>query len=175
MVRKNLSILPRPWGRPTVEWMILMCRAIAVRSRWWLMKSEPWSTCKICRQPRPIRLPISSEDEDVEFGVVGLPGLVGVFGAAAEDELVLIPVGHRPFQSQGDKGRIESLDDFPHRRVARRRELTCLRVGGGKAVQGGDTRTRSSERQPFDERDRLGRGSANALVCARMRGRGDGC
>src|SRR6218665_968071 len=121
MVRKNLSILPPPWGRPTVEWMILMCRAMAVRSGWWLMKSEPWSTCKICRQPRPIRLPISSEDEDVEFGVVGLPGLVGVFGAAAEDELVLIPVGHRPFQSQGDKGRIESLDDFPHRRVARRR------------------------------------------------------
>ena len=41
---KNRSILPRPCGRPTVEWKIRMRSSMAVRSRWWLVKSEPWST-----------------------------------------------------------------------------------------------------------------------------------
>src|SRR5690625_4863303 len=33
-VWKNRSILPLPWGRPTVEWMMRIFKAIAVYSRW---------------------------------------------------------------------------------------------------------------------------------------------
>lgn len=33
MVPKDLSIFPRPWGRPTVEWMIRVCRASGPRSK----------------------------------------------------------------------------------------------------------------------------------------------
>lgn len=34
-----------------VEWMILMCRATAVRPIWSLMKSDPWSTCRMSGIP----------------------------------------------------------------------------------------------------------------------------
>jgi len=87
--------------------------------------------------------------------VIGLPRLVRTFGETPKDELVLVPVRDRPFKCQGDKGRIECLHDLPHRRIAWRRQLTCLRVGNSKPVQGGDTRAWPSECEPFNERDRL--------------------
>lgn len=48
------------------------------------------------RQPRPVGLSVGADDKDVEFGVVGLPGLVRAFSATSEDELVPIPVRGRP-------------------------------------------------------------------------------
>ena len=48
-------------------------------------------------------------------------------------------------------------------------QLTRLRIRDGKTTQRGDTRAWPSESQPFDERDRLGRGSADTFVRAVMR------
>ena len=72
-------------------------------------------------------------------------------------------------QRQGDQGRIEGPNDLTHGRIARHRQLTCVGVGADKAMQGGDTRAWPSERQPFDERHRLNRGSAHTPIDARLR------
>ena len=53
--------------------------------------------------------------------MVGLPGLVQTFSAAAEEELVLVAIRERSLESQGDQGRIYHLDNLPHGRVARGR------------------------------------------------------
>jgi len=42
------------------------------------------------RQPRPCWPPGDIEDDEVELGVIGLPGVVGSFGLAAVDELVAL-------------------------------------------------------------------------------------
>lgn len=56
MVPKNRSIFPLPWGRPMVEWMMRTCSSMAVRSRSWLVKSEPWSTCRMSGSPHIAQL-----------------------------------------------------------------------------------------------------------------------
>nr|WP_254668967.1 IS3 family transposase [Brevibacterium sp. CS2] len=41
---RDSSILPRPWGRATVEWISRIWRSTAVWASWSLVKSLPWST-----------------------------------------------------------------------------------------------------------------------------------
>ena len=52
---------------------------------------------------------------------------------------MLVPVRHRPLKRQGDRGRIECLNDLAHGRVARRWQFTRLRVGDGETMQRGKT------------------------------------
>lgn len=82
---------------------------------------------------------------------------------------LLVPVRDRPLEREGDQGRIEGLRNLPHGRIARRRHLTSLSVRDREAMQRGDTWPWPSVRQPFDERDRLGRGSADTIVGSRVR------
>ena len=84
--------------------------------------------------------------------MICLPRLVWPFGAAAENEFIPIPGGHRPFQGESDKCRIKGADNFPDRRVVRRWQLPLLRVGDGEAVQCYKARAWARQRQPFDER-----------------------
>ncbi|SMY13238.1 hypothetical protein BJEO58_02850 [Brevibacterium jeotgali] len=50
-VPKKRSIFPRPCGRPMVEKIIRIFRAAAVYSRWWLVKSLPWSMWRTSGMP----------------------------------------------------------------------------------------------------------------------------
>ena len=43
-------------------------------------------------EPGPVRFPVKADDEDVEFGVVGLPSAIRVISAAPEDEFVVVSI-----------------------------------------------------------------------------------
>lgn len=73
-------------------------------------------------QPRPVRLPVRSHNEDVEFSVVRLPNLVRPFRTATEDQLVPVPIGDGALQSEGYESWVDRLDNLSHRRIAGRRQ-----------------------------------------------------
>lgn len=118
---------------------------------------------------RAVGLPMGSDDGDIEFSVIRPPRLVGMFRTEAEDELVLVVARDRPLKCQGDKGQIEGQYDLPHSRIAKNRRRVSFRISGAETMQCGNARAWSRERQAFHERDRLDRGPADTLICARMR------
>ena len=71
----------------------------------------------VCRgQPRSVGLSVDADDEDVDFGLIRLPGLVRAISTAPKYELVTIPIRRRPLQRESDEARAwlvqrESFDE----------------------------------------------------------------
>lgn len=100
-------------------------------------------------QPGAVGLPVRADDENVEFGVVGLPDVVRPFRPTAEHQLVTIAVGRGTFQRGGDERWVEGLHDLPDGRVARRRFSVAQALLGDEAMQRRDRRTRPGQSDPL--------------------------
>lgn len=217
MVRKKRSILPRPWGRPTVEWMIRDAQLNG--SAFKMMAGEVGAvvdvenvgnaahrprgiglapdrlperegrvhrgrgTGKDCvsadrarvvvdhdREPGAIRLPArGAGNEDVEFGVIGLPDLVGAVGSAAVHQLVPIAIRGGSIQRERHERRIEGLHNISDGGVARHRQAPPLRFGADKAMQRRERWPRPGQREALDERNQFARRATSPRVGSRMR------
>ncbi len=107
-------------------------------------------------QPRPGRGAVGVEDEQVEFGVVGLPDHVRALGLAAVDQFVAVPQRHRAVMGESEQVRVQLGDDRVHGAVGRDRPALRGRAPRDPAGDGGHRRPRSIQRQALDEPDQLG-------------------
>ena len=106
-------------------------------------------------QPGPGGPAARIEHQQVQFGVVGLPDLVGAVRLPAVNQLEPVPVGHRAVPGQGDQAGIQAGDDGVHRGIGRRGPAPGGGDLTGPPVNRGDPRRRPAQRQPLDQRDQL--------------------
>jgi hypothetical protein len=78
-------------------------------------------------QPRPLRLTIGIENQDIELRVVGLPGRVRPFRPMAIDEFESVSISRMTLMRQGHHGRIERTDNRVDAAVGGDRELPLPR------------------------------------------------
>jgi hypothetical protein len=115
-------------------------------------------------QPRPRRRAGLVEDEQVEFGVVGLPDLVRPLGLAPVDQLVAVPQRHRPVVRQRQQLRVQGGHDRVDGAVGRDRpavlEGRAARPAGDARDPGSGTLQRQALHQPHQL---LGQPAATAV------------
>lgn len=63
------------------------------------------------RQPRPNFLAVGVEDQNVELGMIGLPGRVRPLGAMPMDQFVSVTESGFAFMSERQRGRIDLTGD----------------------------------------------------------------
>lgn len=82
------------------------------------LSSRPGAVVEDCRQPRAFWASTGVGDEDVEFGVICLPGVIGVLGGVPVDEFVLVSVRDRTVESDSHHRRIQAFQDGTDRSIA---------------------------------------------------------
>ena len=106
-------------------------------------------------QPRPLRLTVGIENQDIELGVVGLPGRIGSFRPMPINELESVPVRCMTFMRQGDQCRIEGADNRVNAAVCGGLKLPLPRDCRDPSMNGGDGWARFAQSEAFDETDKL--------------------
>ncbi len=106
-------------------------------------------------KPRPLRLTVGIENQDIELGVVGLPGCIGSFRAMPINELESIPVRCMTLMCQGDQRRIEGADNRMDAAVCGGLKLPLPRDRCDTSMNGCDGWARFAQSEAFDETDKL--------------------
>src|SRR5271165_618931 len=89
-------------------------------------------------QPRPLRLTVGIQNQDIELGVIGLPGRIRSFRPMPVNKLELVSVSRMTLMGQSHQGRIESADNCMDTAVCGGRELALPRDRCDPSMNGGD-------------------------------------
>lgn len=105
------------------------------------------------RQPRPCRPATSIEDEDVEFGVVGLPDRVRAIGAMTMDHLVFVAESGSALMRERQHRRIDPAHDIANAAVGRRVPSIFASDMHNATMDGCDRGRRLRQRHALDQLD----------------------
>ncbi|WP_290221223.1 hypothetical protein [Corynebacterium atrinae] len=103
------------------------------------------------RQPGAGGGTVGVPNEEVECGVIGLPGGIGPLGPVSPDQLEGVPVGHWPLVGEGEQARIQVTDD---RADGAGGDGVPALFGGDRIGPAGDRRSCqpwSDQGQPLDQ------------------------
>jgi len=89
------------------------------------------------REPGPGFFAVRVDDQNVELGVVGLPGRVGPIGAMAMHQLIAVAERRLAFMRERERRGVEPGHDRVNAAIGRRLPAPLVRDRGDPAMNGG--------------------------------------